>query len=383
MMEEAAAVSKGLEDVYIKTTKLTTIDGNKGILRYRGYDINDISEHGTFEEVIHLMVYGELPNKEQLKALRDSLKSHYALDKGIMEVISKLPRDGEPLGMLEVAFSMLAMKEKNYKWEPKTDREKAIDIIAKAVTIVANIYRVKEGLPVKEPVIKESYAETFMSTCFDKPVSKEVISSMDKALILYTDHEVPASTTASLVVASTLSDMASSVVAGIAALKGPLHGGAAETAFKQFEDIGDVDKVEPWFKENIINNKAKLMGFGHRVYKTMDPRAKIFKRYSEMFAKDNPKVDKYFQIAKKLEELGVKEFGNKGIYPNTDFYSGIVYYAMGFPTYMPTPLFALSRTTGWLSHIMEYVEEQQRIIRPRAIYVGIQERKYVPIDQRH
>ncbi|MCL4326073.1 MAG: citrate synthase [Candidatus Thermoplasmatota archaeon] len=377
-----AEISKGLEDVFIKTTTLTNIDGIKGILRYRGYDINDLVEHGTYEEVIYLMIYGSLPTKEQLNTLKEKMKKHYNISSDLLNILAKLPKNADAIGMLEVAFSVLASGEVDYKWKPDADKEKAIELIAKSLSIVANIYRIKEGLPVKNAVIKESYAETFLNVCFDKPVPKEFVNVMDKALILYADHEVPASTTAALVVSSTLTDMASSIVAGLAALKGPLHGGAAEAAFKQFIDIGNVNNVDSWFNKHVLENKERLMGFGHRVYKTTDPRSKIFKRFSETFSKYNKEVDRYYQIASKLENLATNEFSHKGIFANTDFYSGIVYYGLGFAPYMPTPLFALSRVTGWLAHVMEYVEEQERIIRPRAIYVGIDRRDYVPIDKR-
>jgi len=205
---------------------------------------------------------------------------------------------------------------------------------------------------------------------------------MDAALILYTDHEVPASTTAGLVASSTFSDMYSCIVAALAALKGPLHGGAAEEAFKQFVEIGSPDKVDEWFKINIVEGRKRLMGFGHRVYKTYDPRAKIFKKLAQQLSQENPEIKKYLEIAERLEKLGIETFGSKGIYPNTDFYSGIVFYGLGFPIYMYTALFALSRTLGWLAHFIEYVEEQHRLIRPRALYVGPEYKHYVPIDKR-
>jgi len=296
-------------------------------------------------------------------------------------MIYSLPREANAVGMMESAFGMLASIY-DPKWEKTLNRDVAISVIAKTATITANIYRAKEGLKPNNPKIKSTYAETFLSTAFDRNVSEEEISSMNAALILYADHEVPASTTAGLVACSTLSDMYSSITSALAALKGPLHGRAAEDAFNQFVEIGSLNKVEEWFEEKIIKGKNRLMGFGHRVYKTYDPRAKIFKSLAESLSKKNEKANEYFKIANKLEEIGIKHFSEKKIYPNTDFYSGILFYSIGFPVYMFTALFALSRVLGWCSHFIEYVEEQHRLIRPRAIYIGPEKREFKKIDQR-
>ena len=374
-------VSRGLENVIIKTTKLTYIDGNNGILRYGGYAIEDLVEKASYEEVIHLFLYGDLPNKKQLEYVRQKLFSSFEVPDQAISVIYSLPRDSDPMAMMEAAFAVLASIY-NPNWDKKTDKDRALEMIAKTATITANVYRAKEGLKPKIPQPAGSYAESFLTAVFDKKPTEEEIKAMDAALVLYADHEVPASTTAALVVSSTLSDIYSSIVAALAALKGPLHGGAAEAAFKQYVEIGSVDKVDNWFEEKIVKGKNRLMGFGHRVYKTYDPRAKIFKKFAKSFADKDEKVKKYYDIAERLEELGIKEFGSKGIYPNTDYYSGIVYYALGFPMYMYTPLFALSRVLGWSAHVIEYVEEQHRLIRPRALYTGPEKREFKPIEQR-
>jgi len=375
-------VSRGLENVIIKTTSITYIDGENGILLYRGYDVPELAENSLYEEVIHLILYGELPNRIQLKEIIDKINKNYEIPQQVIDAIYSLPRDSDPIALMEVAFSMLAAIDKGFKWRV-SDREKALEIIAKTSTIVANIYRMKEGLKPKIPEPSENYAKSFYKACFNRDPTELEFKALNSALILYADHEVPASTTAALVAASTLSDMYSSIVAALAALKGPLHGGAAEEAFKQFLEIGDVDNVERWFQKKIIEEKNRLMGFGHRVYRTYDPRALVFKKYAEQFAKINHNVEKILKIALKLEDLGLKHFSGKRIYPNTDFYSGIVYYALGYPVYMYTVLFALSRVLGWLAHIIEYVNEEHRLIRPRALYVGPTERrKFIPLDKR-
>jgi citrate synthase len=376
-----SVVSKGLENVVIKVTSLTYIDGEKGILRYRGYDINDLVKFGSYEETIYLMLYGKLPNIKELEKLKEKLNEEYEVPQEVIDAIYLMPRDADAIGLLEVGTAALASLDKNFKWK-ENDKEKAISIIAKMSTLVANVFRRKEGNKPRIPESSDSYAKSFLAASLSKEPTPEEVNAMDKALILYADHEVPASTTAALVASSTLSDMYSSITAALAALKGPLHGGAAEEAFKQFLEIKEINNVENWFNEKILNQKNRLMGFGHRVYKTYDPRAKIFKNLASTLVEKNSDTKKYFEIAQKLEELGIKYFANKGIYPNTDFYSGIVFYAIGFPVYMFTALFALSRTLGWLAHIIEYVEEQHRLIRPRALYVGPEYRQYVPLNQR-
>ncbi|MEM0016422.1 MAG: citrate synthase [Saccharolobus sp.] len=376
-----SVVSKGLENVIIKTTNLTFIDGEKGILRYRGYDINDLVKFGSYEETIYLMLYGKLPNSNELNKLKEKLNEEYEVPQEVIDTLYLMPRDADAIGLLEVGTSALASIDKGFKWK-ENDKEKAISIIAKMSTLVANVFRRKEGNKPRIPEPSDSYAKSFLSASFAKEPSKDEIYAMDKTLILYADHEVPASTTAALVACSTLSDMYSSLTAALAALKGPLHGGAAEEAFKQYVEIGDPNNVEKWFDEKIINQKNRLMGFGHRVYKTYDPRAKIFKNLALTLIDKNLEAKKYFEIAQKLEELGIKHFSSKQIYPNTDYYSGIVFYALGFPIYMFTALFALSRTLGWLAHIIEYVEEQHRLIRPRALYIGPEYKQYVPLSQR-
>jgi len=384
-MPEGEEISKGLEDVNIKWTRLTTIDGEKGILKYGGYSIEDIVNNNALaEEIQYLFLYGELPTMEQLKNFRKKVEEGYNLPDFVIDIIRKLPRESDAVAMQMTAFASLAAKETNFKWNKETNRDVAAVQIGRMVAITANVYRHIMGM---DPVKVKPYpteAETFLRATFGRDVTKDEIDAMNTALILYTDHEVPASTTAGLVAVSTLSDIYSGVTAALAALKGPLHGGAAEASIAQFAEIGSVENVEKWFNENILTGKRRLMGFGHRVYKTYDPRAKIFKRIAEKLISRSEEAKKYYQIATKLEELGIKNYGIKGIYPNTDYYSGIVYMSIGFPlrNNIYTALFALSRITGWQAHFIEYVEEQHRLIRPRAVYRGPGDRKFVRIEER-
>ncbi len=373
------AVSLGLEDVFIKYTGLTYIDGNAGVLRYRGYDVNDLVQNSPFEEVCYLMINGELPNSQQLEEFKKSIKEHYKLPDHVTELISDLPREADTLTMMETAFASLSSGD--YQWNKENDRKQVPKILGENLGIISNIYRHKMGMALQNPDTKYDYAEAFLRNCFDR-VDDKKISAMNAALVIYVDHEVPASTTAALVASSTLSDMYSCITAATAALKGPLHGGAAEAAYKQLLDIGSVDNVDNWFKTNIVDGKRRLMGFGHRVYRTYDPRMKIFKKLATTLDQ-TAEQKKLFEIAVKLEELGVKEFGAKGIYPNTDYYSGIVFNEIGFPIYMFTTLFGFSRVLGWLAHVTEYVEEEERLIRPRAVYTGPDRRDFVKMKERN
>ncbi len=371
-------INLGLEDVFIKHTSLTYIDGIKGILRYRGYDINDLVSNCSFEEVSYLMIYGELPNKKQLDEFTKELKEHYKLPRHVLSLISELPRDSDALTMMETAFASMSSGE--YSWNKENDRKQATKILGENLGIISNIYRHKMGLRLKEPDPKYGYAEAFLRNCFDN-VTEDEINAMNAALIIYIDHEVPASTTAALIAASTLSDMYSCITAAIAALKGPLHGGAAEAAFNQFLAIKKPENVDSWFNDNIVNQNKKLMGFGHRVYKTYDPRMKIFKSIAEKLAITDDEKN-LLKIAENLEDLGIKRFSSKGIYPNTDYYSGLVFNEIGFPVYTFTVLFGFSRVLGWVAHISEYVENEERLIRPRAVYIGPGEKQFKKIDER-
>ncbi|BCU66816.1 citrate synthase [Sulfolobales archaeon HS-7] len=376
------SVIPGLEDVAIKYTSLTSIDGQKGILRYRGYDIKDLAYNAEYEEIVHLMFYGELPRHDELERTKKNIAEGYKVPDFVIQVIRTLSSDSDAVAMMETAFGAMATTEKNFAWSKEKDKEIALRIVGSTARVVAEIYRRKRDMPPSTIHEKSgNYSESFLNMCFGNINEKEKIDAMNKALILYVDHEVPASTTAALVASSTLSDMYSSITAALAALKGPLHGGAAEAAYNQFLQIGSPNNVEEWFKKNVMEGKKRLMGFGHRVYKTYDPRMLIFKEIAKKSISDE-EGKKLLTVAEKLEELGVKQFSSKGIYPNTDFYSGLVFRYIGFPVDMFTALFALARVTGWLAHIMEYVEDQHRLIRPRAIYTGPERREYVPIEKR-
>jgi citrate synthase len=384
-MIESEEISKGLEDVNIKWTRLTTIDGEKGILMYAGYSIEDIiNSKGSVEEIQYLFLYGKLPTPSELSSFRDKIESGYKISDYIINIIRQLPRDSDAVAMQMTALAAMAAAETKFKWNKDTNRDVAAVAIGRMAAVTANVYRHIMGMPPAIPEHSESLAHSFLKATFGKEPSKSEISAMNDALILYTDHEVPASTTTGLVAVSTLTDIYSGVTAALAALKGPLHGGAAEAAIAQFKEIGSESNAEDWFNKNIVTGSKRLMGFGHRVYKTYDPRAKIFKKYAESMVMNNKEASELYKIAVKVEELGLKQYAGRKIFPNTDYFSGLVYLSMGFPlrNNIYTALFALSRITGWVAHFIEYDEEQQRLIRPRAIYKGPSLRPYVKLADR-
>ncbi len=359
-------VDLGLENTYIKHTALTYIDGNLGILRYRGYDINEVVNKLSFMETAYLMIYGEIPDYKELETFK-SYVSDGILPERIFSMIDTFP-NGDPLSMASSVFASLAI-DNTMKWSANENKKNAGKIIGLSFNIFANIYLHIKGKDMHNIDLKDPVRALLKVT--NKNNEKNA-KALEAAMILYMDHEIPASTTAALVTASTLSDMLSSLSSAMNALKGPLHGGAAENAFLEFIDIGSPENVRPWFEEHIIKNKERLIGFGHRVYRTYDPRIKKFRELSLLLCDERNK--RILDTALELEKVALDYFKEKRIYPNTDFFSGLLFNELGFEHWFFTSLFALSRVTGILAHIIEYNENEQRLIRPRAIYNGINER---------
>lgn len=367
-------LKKGLEDVYVKETEITYIDGELGRLYYRGYSIYDLATFSNFEETAFLLLYGRLPSKSELAQFRDSLKELRFLPEKLTNFIKSIPPGKNPMDVLRTSVSYLGVID-----EERDENKKGLRLIASIPTIIAYYHRLSQGLDIVEPSTELSHAENFLYMIRGTRPSVAEAEALDKALILHMDHEMNASTFASLVVASTLADIYSAIVAGISALKGPLHGGANYEALKMFMEIGDPSKAEEYVLNRLRSGK-RLMGFGHRVYKTYDPRARILKEIAKKLT-EGTENRRLYEIAEKVEEIGIKILGEKGIYPNVDFYSGIVFYTLGFrPEYFPT-LFASARIVGWIAHINEYLKEN-RIIRPKALYKGEIGKKYISIDER-
>jgi citrate synthase len=368
---------------------ITFIDGDRGILRYRGYPIEELAEKSTFLEVAYLLNKGELPNQEQLSQWEEVIKYHTYVHTNITKFLEGFRYDAHPMGMLLGAVSALSTfypDAKNIQ-DPENRYLQRVRLLAKAPTIAAFAFRHSRGLPFVFPDNDLDYVGNFVNMTFSiggqhKP-NKVLQRALEVLLILHADHEQNCSTSAVRGVGSSHVDLFSSVSAGIAALYGPLHGGANEAVIKMLDEIGTKENI-PDFLKGVKEGKRRLMGFGHRVYKSYDPRAKLIKKVAyDVFDQTglNPKLE----IALELERIALEEdyFISRKLYPNVDFYSGLIYQAMGFPTDYFTVLFALGRMPGWLAQWEEMLlDESQKIARPRQIYTGPEERPYVSIENR-
>ena len=361
---EDFTVAKGLDGVIVGDTVLSHVDGEAGELIYRGYDIDEVATC-SFEQVCHLFLYGELPSQQEETALRANLAKRYAIPKEVIDFICLASLKDHPMATLRTAVSMLSLFVKEARLDNQRELiETALDLIAKVGTITAGIARVRKNqLPVA-PNVSYGYSQNFLYMCNGEAPEEIVTKTMDTAMVLHIDHSFNASTFTARVVTSSLSDMISAVTAAIGSLKGPLHGGANTAVMKMLIEIGDLDKIEPWLDE-ALKEKRKIMGFGHRVYKTADPRAKHLKRMSQEWG-ERAHEKKWFQMSEKIERLMLEK---KGINPNVDFYSASTYYNMGFDPEMFTPIFAVARMVGWTAHVMEQLKDN-RIMRPKANYVG-------------
>jgi citrate synthase len=373
---------------------ITYIDGDEGILLHRGYPIDQLAEKSTFLEVAHLLLFGELPNQAEMEKFSNGVMRHTMLHEQIRRFWDGFRRDAHPMAMLcSVVGAMSAFYPDSINTQEERQREiAAYRLIAKMPTITAWAYKYTAGQPFVYPRNDLTYAENFLymfqavptETWKPNPV---LTRAMDRILILHADHEQNASTSTVRLAGSTGANPFACIAAGIASLWGPAHGGANEAVLKMLDEIGSVENI-PAFIEQVKdkNSNVKLMGFGHRVYKNFDPRAKIMQKtchevLSELGIKDEPLLD----LAVELEKIALHDeyFVKRKLYPNVDFYSGIILKAMGFPTQMFTPIFALARTVGWISQWKEMIEDPtNRIGRPRQIYTGAVARDYTPISQR-
>ncbi len=373
---------------------ITFIDGDKGILRYRGIPIEQLAEHSTFVEVAYLLIYGDLPDEAQLKSWSEKLTRHSLLHEDLKHFFEGFPPTAHPMAILS---AMVAALSSYYPEALDVDNVKQRDLtiarlISKVRTIAAFAYKKSIGQPFVYPKNSLSYCENFLNMMFSVPaeeydIDPELVRVMNLLLILHADHEQNCSTSTVRVVGSSKANLFASISAGICALWGPLHGGANQEVLEMLEHIhadgGDVNKYVKLAKERTSN--FRLMGFGHRVYKNFDPRAKIIKAAADKVLGKLGRKDPLLDIAKALEEAALKDsyFVERKLYPNVDFYSGIIYRAMGFPTNMFTVLFALGRLPGWVAHWKEMMEDPTtKIARPRQIYTGPSVRDYVPMERR-
>lgn len=376
-MNDKIIAPKGLAGVITDDTAISKVMPESNSLTYRGYRVQDLCETCSFEEVAYLMVNGELPDSTQLRAFTDKERDYRRLTDDLKAVIEKFPKDAHPMDSLRTGVSFLGMEDRRI-WDdsPETNMDKFISLLARIPTIIAASYRHGKGLDFIEPDKNLSISENFFNMCFGKVPAKEVIKAFDVSLILYAEHSFNASTFATRVITSTTSDMYSAVVGGIGALKGPLHGGANEQVMHMIKEVAEPANAKEWMLDALANKK-KVMGFGHRVYRSGDSRVPTMKKYTERMASFTGQ-EKWMEIANILEETMVSE---KGIYPNLDFPAGPAYYMMGFEIDMFTPIFVMSRITGWCAHIMEQ-RADNRIIRPLSAYIGNAEREVIPMEKR-
>ncbi len=370
------AVDRGLEGVVACTTKISYIVG--ATLNYRGYTIEDLAANSTFEETIFLLWNDRLPKKDELEKLKKDIGAELALDPSLVKALTQIPTKGvHPMAWLRTAASMLGVWDKEAQDDSgDANYRKAVRLTAKMGQLVTAFDRIRNGKEIIQPNPSKSIAWNFFYTLTGKEPDAEIVKTFDTCLILHADHELNCSAFAMRVTASSLSDVYSAVVSAISALKGPLHGGANEQVMLMLKDIGTMDRARTWVKE-ALENKQKVMGFGHRVYKNGDPRAKILRQMSEQLTK---KVGQphWYQMSDLIDETMQNE---KGLLPNVDFYSATVYYSMGIPIDIYTPIFAASRISGWLAHAFEQWTNN-RIYRPRGKWAGREGLNWAPVEKR-
>jgi citrate synthase len=371
----SGAVDRGLEGVVVCSTAISTIAGTT--LLYRGYTIEDLAANSTFEEVVYLLWHGRLPKRDELPPFETNLRGHLALPPEAFGWFHGLPTRVHPMDFLHAVVAALTLHDPDANVvEEKATVRKAKRLTARFGTIVAAYDRVRSGRWPLQPVPERSIAWNFLTMLQGREPSPQRVRDFDTCLILHADHELNASAFSARVTSSTLSGIYSSIMAAIGTLKGPLHGGANEQVMRMLREIGTPDRVDAWL-DQALAGKAKIMGFGHRVYKEGDPRAKILRAMSERLTKEAGRPELY-EMSVRIEERMQNE---KGLIPNVDFYSATVYDSMGIPTDLFTPIFAASRVAGWCAHVIEQYRNN-RIYRPRGEYVGETGLRYIPIEDR-
>ncbi len=370
-------MARGLEGVVASQTSLSFIDGEQGILLYRGFSIHDLAPEASFTESVYLLWNDHLPTRDQLAAFDAELASLRNVNGGTLEVLRSLPRDTTPMAALRTAVSTEGTLDPDGEDNsPEANLRKSKRLVAQMPTMIAAFRRTRTGAEPIAPDPDLDHSANFLYMCDGETPPEKAARALDRTLLLYLDHGFNASTFTCRVIAATLGDMHSAVTGGVGALKGSLHGGANAKAMDMLLDIGEVENVVPYL-ERAFEEKRKIMGFGHRVYKTEDPRATHLREMSKTLSEElgDPK---WYEISRELED---RLRDRKGLNPNVDFYCATVYYALGLPTDLYTPLFAMGRIGGWSAHVMEQ-HADNRLIRPRAEYVGTKDREFVPIDQR-
>lgn len=377
MSTPAVPASKGLEGVVAANTRLSDVKGDIGELIYCGYNINELAGKVSYEEVVHLLHYNHLPNKKELAELKSTLACERDLPGGIIDIIRKFPASTPPMQALRTAVSALGCFDADAEDDSMdAQRQKALRLIARIPIVMALFHRLRQGKAIVNPDHTLGEAANFLYMIDGEKPSAEKEGTLDMCYVLHADHGMNASTFSARVTIATLSDMYSAITTAIGTLKGPLHGGANEGVIKMLQEIGSLENVEPYIKEALVQKK-KIMGIGHRIYKTLDPRAPHLKRMAKILS-EKLGEPKWIQMSEKIAEMMLKE---KNLNANVDFYSATVYYSLGIPTDLFTPIFAIARTAGWTAHVIEQLADN-RLIRPQSVYTGPVGLKVVPIEQR-
>ncbi len=371
-------IHQGLDGVIVDNTAISKVMPEINSLVYRGYPVQELAEHCSFEEVAWLIWHGELPNAKQLAEFQKAERSQRAISKDLLAVIQKTPRTAHPMDALRTAVSFLGMEDAGLatKSDVATNLQRSIAMLAKIPTMVAAFYRLRKGQEFIAPRVDMGFAGNFIHMVFGKVPAPEVVKAFDVSLILYAEHGFNASTFTTRVITSSMSDIYSAVVGGIGSLKGPLHGGANEAVMHLLLEVGEPDRAKEWMLKALAEKRV-VMGFGHRVYKNGDSRVPTMTKYMRQMA-DFTGNKKWLEISDILAAMMIEQ---KKIHPNLDFPSGPAYYMMGFDIDMFTPFFVMARITGWTAHIMEQ-QANNRLIRPLSKYTGPAQRSVVPLANR-
>ena len=371
---------KGLDRVIIGDSTKSFIDGVEGVLEYVGIDIDDLARHSTFEECCYLLWYDRLPTAAELDSFQAEIRSHYGLSDQIKDMIKATPKEASPMHVLRTLVSALGNEDPECNdQEIGAEERKAIRILAKTPAIIAGFDRHRRGESLVDPDPGLNIATNFLMMLNGEMPGDQTARALDVCLILHADHGINASTFATMVAIGTQSDMYSALTAAIGTLRGPLHGGANERVMVMLQEIGGIENVESFVKGR-LERKEKVPGFGHRVYKAYDPRAKYLKTFAKTIAEETGNMGLY-EMSSTIESIMEEAVGAKGIHPNVDFFSATSYYSMGLAIDLFTPVFALARNAGWAAHALER-HEDNRLIRPRCNYTGPHAAPYVPMDER-
>lgn len=370
----------GLEGIPAAQSSISYVDGQRGILEYRGIRIEELAAKSSFLETSYLLIWGELPTKDELATFENEITDHRRIKYRIRDMMKCFPETGHPMDALQASAAALGLfYSKRALDNPAYIREAVVRLLAKIPTMVAAFQLMRKGNDPVQPNDDLDYSANFLYMLNERKPDPLAAHIFDVCLTLHAEHTINASTFSAMVTASTLTDPYAVVASAVGTLAGPLHGGANEEVIDMLEEIGSVENVRPYLEE-CLQRKSKIMGFGHRVYKVKDPRATILQNLAEqLFEKFGH--DKYYDIALELERAVEEKLGHKGIYANVDFYSGLVYRKLGIPTDLFTPVFAIARVAGWLAHWKEQLEAN-RIFRPTQIYTGLHNEEYIPIEER-